>query len=53
MTEVAAPVVSALSKADETLKEKIKYEVYQVVNEKYPDGNIRIDSSALIVYGEK
>jgi ubiquinone/menaquinone biosynthesis C-methylase UbiE len=53
MTEVAAPVVSALSKADETLKEKIKSEVYQVVNEKYPDGKIRIDSSALVIYGEK
>jgi ubiquinone/menaquinone biosynthesis C-methylase UbiE len=53
MTEVAAPVVSALSKADDTLREKIKSEVYQVVNEKYPDGNIRIDSSSLVIYGEK
>jgi len=53
MTEVAAPVVSALSKTDEALKEKIKSEVYQVVSEKYPDGNIRIDSSALVIYGEK
>jgi len=32
MTEVAAPVVSALSKAGETLKEKIKSEVYQLVS---------------------
>jgi len=53
MTEVAAPVVAALSKADDALKEKIKKEVYRVVNEKYPDGNIRIDSSALVIYGEK
>jgi len=53
MTEVAAPVVSALSKASESLKEKIRSEVYQVVGEKYPDGNIRIDSSALVIYGEK
>ena len=53
MTEVAAPVVSALSKASETLKEKIRSEVYEVVREKYPDGNIRIDSSALVIYGEK
>ena len=53
MTEVAAPVVSALTKADENLKEKIKSEVYQLVSEKYPDGNIRIDSSALVIYGEK
>jgi SAM-dependent methyltransferase len=53
MTEVAAPVVAALSKADNATKEKIKREVYQVVTEKYPDGNIRIDSSALVIYGEK
>jgi ubiquinone/menaquinone biosynthesis C-methylase UbiE len=53
MTEVAAPVVASLSKADDALKEKIKREVYQVVNEKYKDGNIRIDSSALVIYGEK
>lgn len=53
MTEVAAPVVAALSKADDATKEKIKREVYQVVTEKYPDGNIRIDSSALVIYGEK
>lgn len=53
MTEVAAPVVDALSKADDVLKEKIKREVYNTLNEKYPDGNIRIDSSALLIYGEK
>lgn len=53
MTEVAAPFVSALSNADEHLKEKIKGEVFQAVHNKYPDGNIQIDSSALIIYGEK
>jgi len=53
MTEVAAPVVAALSKAEDATKEKIKREVYQTVTEKYPDGNIRIDSSALVIYGEK
>ena len=53
MTEVGAPIVAALSKADDAMKEKIKREVYQVVNEKFPDGNVVIDSSALIIYGEK
>ena len=53
MTEVAAPVVSALNKADVGTKRKIKDEVYQAVTDKYPDGNIRIDSSALVIYGEK
>lgn len=53
MNDVAAPVVAALSKADSATKEKIKKEVYQLVNQKYPDGNIIIDSSALVIYGEK
>lgn len=53
MTEVAAPVVAALSKADDAMREKIKTEVYATVNERYPDGKVFIDSSALVVYGEK
>jgi hypothetical protein len=53
MTEMAAPVVAALSNADSAMREKIKREVYQVLNQRYPDKNIRIDSSALIIYGEK
>jgi ubiquinone/menaquinone biosynthesis C-methylase UbiE len=53
MTEVAAPFVAALSQADDAMKEKIKTEVYQALNQKYPDGNIIIDSSALVIYGEK
>ena len=53
MTEVAAPVVAALSNADDAMKEKIKWEVFQAVSEKYPDGNIIIESSAIVIYGEK
>lgn len=53
MTEVGAPIVAALSKADDAMKTKIKGEVYQTVNQKYPDGNVVIDSSALVIYGEK
>ena len=53
MTEVAAPVVAALSIADDAMKEKIKKEIYQAVNERYPDGNVQIDSNALVIYGEK
>jgi len=52
-TEVAAPIVAALGKANAATKEKIKKEVFQAVNEKYPDGNIVFDSSALVIYGEK
>lgn len=53
MTEVAAPVVAALSKADEEMSEKIKKEVYTLVNQKYPDGKVMIDSSSLVIYAEK
>ena len=53
MTEVAAPVVAALSKADEEMSEKIKKEVYDLVNQKYPDGKVMIDSSSLVIYAEK
>lgn len=53
MTEVAAPFVAALSKADDAMKEKIKNEVLELVSQKYPDGNVSIDSNALVIYGEK
>lgn len=53
MTEVGAPIVAALSEADDSMKEKIRGEVFQSVKQKYPDGNVVIESSALIVYGEK
>jgi ubiquinone/menaquinone biosynthesis C-methylase UbiE len=53
MTEVAAPVVAALSKADEAMRKKIKKEVFEAVNERYPEGKVNIDSSSLVVYGEK
>lgn len=53
MTEVGAPIVAALSGADDATREKIKTEVYKIVNEKYPDGNVIIDSSAIVIYGEK
>jgi ubiquinone/menaquinone biosynthesis C-methylase UbiE len=53
MTEVVAPVVAALSKADETMKDKIKEEVFESVSQKYPNGKVAIDSNALVIYGEK
>jgi ubiquinone/menaquinone biosynthesis C-methylase UbiE len=53
MTEVVAPIVAVFSTTDDDTKEKIKREVYNVVSEKYPDGNVIIDSSSIVVYGEK
>ena len=53
MTEVVAPVVAALSNADDAMKTKIKSEVFESVSQKYPNGKVAIDSNALVIYGEK
>ncbi len=53
MTEIGAPIVAALSKADDAMRQKIKAEVLEAVNQRYPDGNVMIESSALVIYGEK
>ena len=53
MTEVGAPIVAALSKANAAINEIIKNEVYQLVNDRYSDGKVLMDSSSLVIYGEK
>lgn len=53
MTDIAATFVAALEKSADAMKEKVKKEVYELVNQKYPDGDIMIDASALVIYGEK
>lgn len=53
MTEIAAPFVAALSKADDSMRAKIKKEVSELINERFPDGNVSIPSSAFVIYGEK
>ncbi len=53
MNEVAAPVVGAMSKADNAMKEKIKKEVFDLVDQKYPDKKAALDFGTVIVYGEK
>ena len=52
MTEIGAPIVAALSKADDSLREKIKKEVLELVNQRYP-GNVAIDASAIVISAEK
>jgi SAM-dependent methyltransferase len=53
MTEIAAPFVAALSKADDIIREEIKTDVLKLVNQKFPDGNVIIDGNSLVIYGEK
>jgi ubiquinone/menaquinone biosynthesis C-methylase UbiE len=51
--DVVAPVVAALSKADEATKEIIKKEVFHLVDQKYPDKKANLDYEAVIVSGKK
>ncbi len=53
MTEVAAPFAGALSKATDDMKATIKKDVFDLLQQKYPDGNILIDAGTLVIYGEK
>jgi ubiquinone/menaquinone biosynthesis C-methylase UbiE len=53
MTEIAAPFVAALSKADNTLREEIKREALETVNQKFTDGNVVMNGNSLVIYGEK
>ncbi len=53
MNDVAAPVVAALGKADDSMKAKIKSEVLDLIGQKYPEGKVGIECSALVIYAEK
>ena len=53
MTEVAAPVVAALSNADCETTIRIRSEVYNLIKEKYSNGERPIESDAFVIYGEK
>ena len=53
MTEVITLVVLALNNAEDDIKENIRKEVYHLLDQKYPDGNILMDSSALLIEGVK
>jgi ubiquinone/menaquinone biosynthesis C-methylase UbiE len=52
MTEVAAPVVAALGKADKETADKIKKSVFEKVKAKYP-GNVAIEAGAIVLRAEK
>ena len=52
MTEIGAPIVAALSKADDTLREKIKKEVVELVSQHYP-GHVSIDAGAIVISAKK
>ena len=53
MNEVAAPVVGALSKADDVMKQKIKSEVQQLSEKYKTDKGIEFDYGSWVVRGSK
>jgi len=53
VNEVAAPVVAAMNKADDPMREKIKKEVFELLDRKYPDKKAAVDYGAVVVCGEK
>jgi hypothetical protein len=52
-TEVAAPVAAALAKVDDTMKEKIKNEVFEILQKKVSAAGIKLEYSSWVVYAEK
>jgi ubiquinone/menaquinone biosynthesis C-methylase UbiE len=52
-TEVGAPIVAALNKADEEMKAKIKADTFRQLDEKFKGLPLTPEASALIIYGEK
>ncbi len=53
MNEVAAPVVGAMSKADDATKQKIKNELEQMVMPHWTDKGLLLDFSALVISADK
>ena len=52
MTEVGAPIVAALSKADNAMQQRIKKEVFELVRQRYPD-IVAINASAIVISAPK
>jgi len=52
-TEVVAPVVAALGKADEAMKTRIKAEAYDLAKQKSSAGSVTFDYGSWIVWGTK
>ena len=53
MTEVGAPIVAAMSKADKATKATIRKEVFEQLEKNTEDEKVKLDYASLIIYGEK
>jgi hypothetical protein len=53
MTEIAAPVVAGLAKADEATRERIRTEVLEVARGSMRDGTVQMLSAATVIVGTR
>ena len=53
MQQMGGAMIATVNQAGGAMKEKIKRESIQALNKKYGDGNMVIDSSSLVICGEK
>ncbi len=53
MTDVAAPVIAVMEKADDATKAAIKDDVYEMIKVNSTDGRPMLDFGAIVIYGEK
>jgi len=53
MNEVSVSAVMALKNADEETIKKIKEQLFEKLNHKFPDGDATLDANAIIIYGQK
>jgi hypothetical protein len=53
MTDIAAPVVAGLAKADEAARERIRVEVLDLAREFLRDGVVRMPSTATVIVGTR
>jgi len=53
ITDISAPVVALMAKADETTREKIKQNVLEVAGQRARGNSLHFDASAIVIWGEK
>jgi hypothetical protein len=53
MTEIAAPVVAGLAKADAATRERIRTETLEVARRSLRDGTVRMLSTATVIVGTR
>src|SRR4051794_20529124 len=53
MTEIAAPVVAGLAKADQATRERIRAETIELARRSVQEGNVRMLSTATVIVGTR